>query len=81
MEQGRKAGSTQGLALALGLENPDRPDIDVVESLFLNTVIYENESLGAYMKTLTGGAEEAKAIDSGQAGQTGKTCEQESEDS
>jgi len=50
----------------------------LVESLFLNTVTYENERLGAYMKTLTGGAEEAKPIDSGQIGETG---EPESEDS
>jgi len=29
----------------------------LVESLFLNTVTYENERLGAYMKKLTGRAE------------------------
>ena len=28
----------------------------LVESLFLNTVTYENERLGAYMKKLSGGA-------------------------
>ncbi|HJS75110.1 MAG TPA: hypothetical protein VJ921_12550 [Vicinamibacteria bacterium] len=28
----------------------------LIESLFLNTVTYENERLGAYMKRLTGGA-------------------------
>jgi len=28
----------------------------LIESLFLNTVTYENERLGAYMKKLTGGA-------------------------
>lgn len=28
----------------------------LTESLFLNTVTYENERLGAYMKKLTGGA-------------------------
>ena len=28
----------------------------LVESLFLNTVTYENERLGAYMRTLTGEA-------------------------
>ena len=27
----------------------------LIESLFLNTVTYENERLGAYMKKLTGG--------------------------
>jgi hypothetical protein len=30
----------------------------LIESLFLNTVTYENERLGAYMKKLTGGASE-----------------------
>ena len=29
----------------------------LIESLFLNTVTYENERLGAYMKKLTGKAE------------------------
>ena len=47
----------------------------LVESLFLNTVTYENERLGAYLKTLTGGVEGAKPIDSGEAD------ESESEDS
>ena len=47
----------------------------LVESLFLNTVTYENERLGAYLKTLTGGVEGAKPIDSGGAD------ESESEDS
>ena len=28
----------------------------LIESLFLNTVTYENERLGAYMRKLTGGA-------------------------
>lgn len=28
----------------------------LIESLFLNSVTYENERLGAYMKKLTGGA-------------------------
>ena len=32
----------------------------LIESLFLNTVTYENERLGAYMKKLTGKAERAK---------------------
>lgn len=32
----------------------------LTESLFLNTVTYENERLGAYMKKLTGRAERAK---------------------
>ena len=32
----------------------------LIESLFLNTVTYENERLGAYMKKLTGEAERAK---------------------
>lgn len=31
----------------------------LIESLFLNTVTYENERLGAYMKKLTGGAADA----------------------
>ena len=39
----------------------------LVESLFLNTVTYENERLGAYLKTLTRGVEGAKPIDSGEA--------------
>jgi hypothetical protein len=47
----------------------------LVESLFLNTVTYENERLGAYLKTLTGGVKGAKPIDSGEAD------ESESEDS
>lgn len=38
----------------------------LVESLFLNTVTYENERLGAYMKRLTGRAEEDNSLDSGQ---------------
>jgi len=29
----------------------------LIESLFLNTVTYENERLGAYMKKLTGRAD------------------------
>ena len=32
----------------------------LIESLFLNTVTYENERLGAYMKKLTGKAERSK---------------------
>jgi hypothetical protein len=32
----------------------------LIESLFLNTVTYENERLGAYMKKLTGRAEPPK---------------------
>jgi hypothetical protein len=32
----------------------------LIESLFLNTVTYENERLGAYMKKLTGKAEQFK---------------------
>jgi hypothetical protein len=32
----------------------------LIESLFLNTVTYENERLGAYMKKLTGKAEQSK---------------------
>ena len=40
----------------------------LVESLFLNTVTYENERLGAYMKKLTGGAEEGKPLDSDESG-------------
>ena len=30
----------------------------LIESLFLNTVTYENERLGAYLKKLTGGGRE-----------------------
>jgi hypothetical protein len=37
----------------------------LIESLFLNTVTYENERLGAYMKKLTGGA----TGDAGDAGE------------
>jgi len=32
----------------------------LIESLFLNTVTYENERLGAYMKKLSGDAERQK---------------------
>src|SRR3990170_3158326 len=32
----------------------------LIESLFLNTVTYENERLGAYMKKLTGRADGSK---------------------
>jgi hypothetical protein len=32
----------------------------LVESLFLNTVTYENERLGAYMKEIAGKAEQSK---------------------
>jgi len=32
----------------------------LIESLFLNTVTYENERLGAYMKKLTGRADDDK---------------------
>jgi hypothetical protein len=32
----------------------------LIESLFLNTVTYENERLGAYMKKLTGKAERSR---------------------
>ena len=53
----------------------------LVESLFLNTVTYENERLGAYMKRLTGGAEGMKTIDSGQTDRMDQSGDQESEDS
>lgn len=33
----------------------------LIESLFLNTVTYENERLGAYMKKLSGEAEREKS--------------------
>ena len=33
----------------------------LIESLFLNTVTYENERLGAYMKKLTGEAEHGES--------------------
>lgn len=33
----------------------------LIESLFLNTVTYENERLGAYMKKLTGKADPARS--------------------
>jgi hypothetical protein len=36
----------------------------LIESLFLNTVTYENERLGAYMKKLTGEAERANGEES-----------------
>lgn len=40
----------------------------LIESMFLNTVTYENERLGAYMKKLTG---EADADDASRRGNSG----------
>lgn len=39
----------------------------LIESLFLNTVTYENERLGAYMKKLTGTADPEKSPRSSRA--------------
>ena len=47
----------------------------LVESVFLNTVTYENERLGAYMKRLTGGAEGTSS------GKTDRTDDLESDGS
>jgi hypothetical protein len=50
----------------------------LIESLFLNTVTYENERLGAYMKKLTGGVDsgEAEGPDRGDGPDTHDTSDE-----